>query len=116
MFVSYSCFRVVVTGNRTCCWGRLTTEEDPPAMTTDSGAERAAIYVRISNDKTGAGLDVGKQEADCSVLAARFGLDVSAVHIDNVISAFNGRMSTTPPGYLDLLADITTRRVEPVMP
>ncbi len=84
-------------------------------MTTDSGAERAAIYVRISNDKTGAGLGVGKQEADCRELAARFGLDVTAVHIDNDISAFKGRRSKPRPGYLDLLDDIKTRRVDAVI-
>ncbi len=37
----------------------------------------AAIYCRISKDRTGAGLGVERQEEDCGALAASLGLDVA---------------------------------------
>ncbi len=38
---------------------------------------RAAIYVRISYDRTGAGLGVARQEEDCRALCERNGWDVA---------------------------------------
>ncbi|AZS39970.1 hypothetical protein CVS54_01288 [Microbacterium oxydans] len=50
----------------------------------------SAIYARISHDKTGGGLGVDRQEADCRSLAERMGWDVVAVFVDNDISAYSG--------------------------
>ena len=49
--------------------------------------KRAIIYVRISSDRTGAGIGVGRQEADCRELAASYGLAVVRVIVDNDLSA-----------------------------
>jgi site-specific DNA recombinase len=54
-------------------------------MTTTAG-----IYVRISEDREGAGLGVKRQEADCRELAERLGWQVSEVYVDNDLSAYNG--------------------------
>lgn len=45
------------------------------------------IYCRISKDPEGNELGVERQEADCRALAARLGLKVSRVFVDNDISA-----------------------------
>ncbi|MBP2413775.1 DNA invertase Pin-like site-specific DNA recombinase [Arthrobacter stackebrandtii] len=62
---------------------------------------RAFIYCRISQDRTGAGLGVQRQEEDCRELAARLGLAVARVFVDNDVSAYSGRPR---PGYRDMLA------------
>lgn len=49
--------------------------------------ERAAIYCRISKDSTEKGEGVDRQETDCRVLAARLGVEVTTVFVDNDISA-----------------------------
>jgi len=66
---------------------------------------KAAIYCRISKDRTGAGLGVKNQEADCRALAERLGHQVVAVHTDNDLSAYSGKPR---PGYRALLEDIET--------
>lgn len=50
----------------------------------------AAIYCRISYDRTGEGLGVERQEQECRALAEQLGLIVDGVHIDNDISATSG--------------------------
>lgn len=60
----------------------------------------AAIYCRISRDKTGAGLGVERQEGDCRELAQRLGVTVSHVLVDNDLSAYSGKPR---PSYLSLL-------------
>jgi DNA invertase Pin-like site-specific DNA recombinase len=52
---------------------------------------KAAIYARISEDRNGGRLGVDRQEADCRELAARLGWNVTAVYVDNDISAFTGK-------------------------
>lgn len=52
---------------------------------------RAAIYCRISRDRTGAGLGVDRQEAECRELAARLGWTVAEVFSDNDMSAYSGK-------------------------
>jgi site-specific DNA recombinase len=64
---------------------------------------RAAIYTRISQDRTGAGLGIERQEADCRALAERLGWEIVAVHSDNDLSAYSGKPR---PGYRALLADL----------
>jgi site-specific DNA recombinase len=71
------------------------------AMTAASG--EAVVYVRISRDRTGAGLGVERQETDCRELAARLGLTVRAVYADNDISAAGKKPR---PGYRAMLATL----------
>lgn len=62
--------------------------------------KRAAIYCRISQDRTGAGLGVERQREDCEALAQRLGLSVLEVFTDNDLSAYSGKPRS---GYLALL-------------
>ncbi len=72
----------------------------------------AAIYCRISRDRTGAGLGVERQEEDCRVLAASLGLDVAEVFVDNDLSAYSGKPR---PEYDRLLAGIKAGRFDAVI-
>src|SRR5687768_2451339 len=73
---------------------------------------RAAIYTRLSIDRTGDGLGVERQEADCRALASKHGWRVTAVYSDNSISAFNG---ATRPGYEQLLLAVQRGEVDVVI-
>lgn len=73
---------------------------------------RTAIYCRISQDRTGAGLGVARQEQDCRELAAAQGWDVAEVFVDNDISAYSGKPR---PGYRALLAAIENGAAEAVI-
>ena len=66
-------------------------------------AKNAAIYVRISQDRSGAGLGVERQEAECRELADRLGWTVADMYCDNDISAYSGRRR---PDYESMLADV----------
>lgn len=78
-----------------------------------TSARRAAIYARISRDKTGGGLGVERQEGDCRDLAERFSWPVSAgVYVDNDLSAYSGKRR---PEYRRLLADIEAGVVDTVL-
>jgi site-specific DNA recombinase len=77
-----------------------------------SEPRRAAIYARISKDKTGAGLGVERQTADCVALAQRLGLVVIFVFSDNDISAYSGKRR---PGYLKLLDVIRRGEIDVVI-
>lgn len=72
----------------------------------------AAIYVRISEDREGAGLGVDRQQADCRELAERLGWQVVAVHVDNDVSAYTGKPR---PGYRALLDDLREGRADAVL-
>lgn len=61
---------------------------------------RAAIYCRISQDRSGEGLGVARQEKDCRELAARLGLEVGRVFVDDDVSAYSGKPR---PQYLAML-------------
>lgn len=50
----------------------------------------AAIYCRISLDRTGAELGVQRQEEECRAFCERQGLEVLEVHVDNDMSATKG--------------------------
>lgn len=52
---------------------------------------RAVIYVRISQDRTGAGLGVDRQREDCEALAERNGWKVVETYVDNDVSAYSGK-------------------------
>lgn len=64
----------------------------------------AFIYCRISQDRTGAGLGVDRQEADCRALAKSLGFDVAQVFVDNDISAFSGKKR---PAYNEMLEQLS---------
>jgi DNA invertase Pin-like site-specific DNA recombinase len=73
---------------------------------------KAAIYVRISQDRAGAGLGVERQESECRALAGRLGWTVAEVYCDNDLSAFSGRRR---PSYERMLADIEAGRITAVI-
>ncbi|MGY4942832.1 recombinase family protein [Streptomyces nigrescens] len=73
---------------------------------------RAAIYVRISQDRGGAGLGIARQEEDCRALCARKGWDVIDVYPDNDVSAYSG---APRPKWQELLADINEGIVNAVV-
>jgi site-specific DNA recombinase len=78
--------------------------------------KRALIYARISEDRTGAGVKVEDQEADCRDLADRLGLDVVEVFTDNDLTAHKGsKRYRTRPGYNDLLTAIRTGQGDVVL-
>jgi site-specific DNA recombinase len=72
----------------------------------------AAIYARISSDRTGEALGVRRQVDDCQAEAERRGWPVAEVYIDDDISAYSGKAR---PQYQRLLADITDRHVDAVL-
>lgn len=72
----------------------------------------AAIYVRISQDREGAGLGVQRQEEDCRALAERLGWRVVDLYVDNDTSAYSGKLRK---GYARLLADIKAGKVAAVI-
>ena len=72
----------------------------------------AAIYVRISRDRAGAGLGVERQEHDCRELAARLGWPVVEVFTDNDLSAYSGRPR---PAYRAMIEAVRAGRVQAVL-
>ncbi|MYS78171.1 recombinase family protein [Streptomyces sp. SID5926] len=70
---------------------------------TGDARTRAVIYVRISQDRTGAGLGVDRQREDCEALAKRNEWEVVEVYIDNDVSAFSGKLRKD---YRRMLADL----------
>jgi site-specific DNA recombinase len=75
-------------------------------------SKSAAVYVRISQDRAGAGLGVERQEKECRAQADQRGWTVTEVYCDNDISAFNGRHR---PAYEQMLADIGAGRINAVI-
>ncbi|WP_438491704.1 recombinase family protein [Streptomyces asiaticus] len=75
-------------------------------------AIRAAIYVRISQDRGGAGLGIARQEEDCRALCARKGWEVVDVYPDNDVSAYSG---APRPKWQELLEDINEGMVNAVV-
>ena len=73
---------------------------------------RATIYAESCQDREGAGLGVGTQEADCRELAESLGATVVAVHTDNDVSAYSGKPR---PGYRAVLAMIDRGEVDVVL-
>ena len=71
-------------------------------------ADLAVMYLRISDDRTGRQAGVGRQREDCDALAARLGLDVIDVFVDNDVSAFDGSLR---PEYEAMLRQAMLRHV-----
>ncbi|GIN05594.1 serine recombinase [Planomonospora venezuelensis] len=81
-------------------------------MERTPNGKRAAIYVRISKDKAGAGLGVQRQEKDCRSLAKRLSLTVTGTYTDNDLSAYSGKPR---PEYLRMLGDIKAGKIDAVL-
>jgi DNA invertase Pin-like site-specific DNA recombinase len=67
----------------------------------------AVIYTRISKDREGAGLGVGRQRADCLELAERLGWEIAGTYADNDISAYSGKHR---PGYEAMCGELEAGR------
>lgn len=72
----------------------------------------AGLYVRISDDREGAGLGVKRQETDCRELAERLGWQVVDTYVDNDLSAYTGQPRES---YNRLLEDVRTGRVDSIL-
>lgn len=72
----------------------------------------AYVYCRISQDRSGEGLGVDRQEADCRELAARLGLEVTRLFIDNDVSAYGGKLRAS---YNEMLSLIQSGEVDAVI-
>ncbi|MDR1189968.1 MAG: recombinase family protein [Bifidobacteriaceae bacterium] len=64
------------------------------------GSEQVVVYLRISEDRTGAEAGVERQRQDCLALCRRLGVADPAVFADNDVSAYGNKRR---PGYLELL-------------
>lgn len=73
---------------------------------------RAAVYCRISEDPTGEGLGVARQEEDCRQLIDTNGWQLTRVFVDNDISNYQGRFR---PAYQQLLAEIEAGTLDTVV-
>ena len=67
--------------------------------------QRAAIYARISMDRSGEALGVERQIQDCEKLAESRDLEIVAVLQDNDISAFSGKLRPEYEALLNLMRD-----------
>ena len=82
-------------------------------MTTRAKTSRSAgVYVRIGQDRGGAGLGVERQEQDCRALAEQLGWAVVEVYCDNDLSAFSGRRR---PDYERMITDIEDGKISAVI-
>jgi site-specific DNA recombinase len=64
---------------------------------------KAAIYARISDDRDGTRLGVGRQLADCRTLAEQKGWEIAGEYVDNDLSAYKRLVR---PEYRRMLDDI----------
>lgn len=75
-------------------------------------AMKAAVYTRISLDRTGESLGVQRQDQDCRELADRLGWDIAATFTDNDISATTGKRR---PGFEALLTAMEAGEVDALL-
>lgn len=73
-----------------------------PQSVAFSAEATCAIYVRISQDRSGEELGVERQQRECQELATRLGLHVVRVYVDNDISATSGARR---PAFEEMLMD-----------
>ena len=73
---------------------------------------RAGIYARISSDREGDGLAVGRQLEDCEAKASENGWRVADRYVDADISAYSGKPR---PEYRRMLADIRAGLIDGVV-
>lgn len=73
---------------------------------------RAGVYVRISQDREGAGLGVARQEEDCRALCLQLGWEVAEVYVDNDTSAYSGKPRKN---WERLISDVTDGAVQAIV-
>lgn len=73
---------------------------------------RAALYLRQSLDRTGTGLAVERQRADCTKLATERGWEVVAEYVDNDVSASSRKPRAA---YVQMLADTGDGRFQHIV-
>ena len=73
---------------------------------------QAAIYCRISEDRTGEELGVTRQCEDCERLPDQVGWESYAVYVDDDISAYSGKPR---PQFLRMLGDVEDGRVNAIV-
>lgn len=71
---------------------------------------KAAIYLRISSDKTGDAMGVTRQHEDCQALAQQLDWTITEVYTDNDQSALKAR-----PAFKRLLADVEAGYVDAII-
>ncbi|MDQ4490710.1 recombinase family protein [Sinomonas sp. ASV486] len=74
-------------------------------MAQPTAAAAAAVYCRISSDPEGKALGVERQEADCRALAARLGLEVARVFVENDTGA-STKSRKARPRYEELIKGV----------
>ncbi len=79
----------------------------PPIEITVQGVKRPVIYGRISVDRTGAGIKVAHQIADCRKMETALDLPAADVLSDNDMSAYSGKPR---PGFDELVAGLESGR------
>ncbi|KAA0924278.1 recombinase family protein [Streptomyces apricus] len=82
-------------------------------MKATTRARRVGIYLRISDDREGAGLGVDRQLKDCKPLAKQLGWNVVEIYDDNDMSATDRRKKRK--GYHRMLADIQSGHIDAVI-
>jgi site-specific DNA recombinase len=75
-------------------------------------SHRAAIYARISSDREGDGLAIGRQLDDCERLAVERGWRVIERYVDQDVSAFKSRVR---PAYRQMLTDLRAGLIDGVV-
>src|SRR4051794_16648550 len=75
-------------------------------------ATQAAIYCRISQDRSGDGLGVARQEDDCRALIDRLGWEIAGLFVDDDRSAYSGKRR---PAYEDLLTELKVGMVDAIV-
>lgn len=73
---------------------------------------RAALYLRISQDRTGEQAGVKRQRQDCEALAASRGWELAGIYQDNDVSAYSRKPR---PEFERLMDDIAAGRVDAVV-
>jgi DNA invertase Pin-like site-specific DNA recombinase len=80
----------------------------------DTSEHRSGIYLRISDDREGQELGVGRQQEDCLSLSDRLHRVVYKIYKDNDISA-STRSRQTRPEYQQLLADARSGVIDTII-
>jgi site-specific DNA recombinase len=80
----------------------------------DTREHRSGIYLRISDDKEGLELGVGRQQEDCLSLSDRLHRVVYKIYKDNDISA-STRSRKTRPDYQQLLQDARAGLIDTII-
>lgn len=73
---------------------------------------RAAVYLRISQDRAGTELGVTRQREDCEALVERRGWTLHDVYVDNDVSAKGDKVR---PEWERLMADLEAGKIEVVV-